>query len=293
VSRSSDRFETLALKGVGHQFRAGGELVPTIAGVDLEVGRSEFVTVVGPSGCGKSTLFNLAAGLLRPTAGQVKVNGEPLEGTNPYVAYMFQQAALLEWRDVLGNVVLGQEFLGMPKGEARAAAMEGLAEFGLSGFERRRAWELSGGMRQRVALLRTYLTQRELLLLDEPFGALDALTRLQMQQFLLDRWQRDQRTVIFITHDVDEALLLGDRVIVLAPRPTYVLATVEVGFERPRNAEEVLRAPEFTELKTQMLEMLVVDSESEVEPDGSANGSGPGRPAEAERSARQDAGSGE
>jgi ABC-type nitrate/sulfonate/bicarbonate transport system ATPase subunit len=257
MSTPSEPFRSLAFNEVRHEYSAAGETVPTLGGLSLEVQANEFVTVVGPSGCGKSTLFNLASGLLRPTAGEVLVNGAPLEGVNPHVAYMFQQAALLDWRNVLDNVVLGQEFLGVPRKQGREEAMQGLKQFGLQGFERRSPWELSGGMRQRVALLRTYLTHRELLLLDEPFGALDALTRLQMQQFLLDRWESDHRTVIFITHDVDEALLLGDRVLVLADRPTYVLAEVEVGFERPRHAEQVLRDPDFVETKAELLSMLV------------------------------------
>ena len=254
---SASPFESLAVKDVHHQFRARGRVVPTLGGITFEVGRNEFVTVVGPSGCGKSTLFNLAAGLLMPSEGEIFVNGEHLRGVNPHVAYMFQSAALLEWRDVLGNVMLGQEFLGRSSPREKQEAIEGLKDFGLAGFEDRHPWELSGGMRQRVALLRTYLTRREVLLLDEPFGALDALTRLQMQQFLLDHWQADQRTVVFITHDVDEALLLGDRVLVLAPRPSYVMAEVQVGFARPRNAEEVLLDPDFISLKRELLNMLV------------------------------------
>jgi ABC-type nitrate/sulfonate/bicarbonate transport system ATPase subunit len=195
---------------------------------------------------------------------------------------MFQQAALLDWRNVLDNVVLGQEFLGVPRRQGRGEAMRGLKQFGLEGFERRNPWELSGGMRQRVALLRTYLTHRELLLLDEPFGALDALTRLQMQQFLLDRWESDHRTVIFITHDVDEALLLGDRVLVLADRPTYVLAEVEVGFERPRNAEQVIRDPDFVDTKAELLSMLV-----DHRPVDAAGANGQAPVAEVEREARK------
>jgi ABC-type nitrate/sulfonate/bicarbonate transport system ATPase subunit len=254
---SAESFESLEFRDVRHAFRTEAGSVPTLAGVELTIGRNQFITVVGPSGCGKSTLFNLASGLIEPTQGEVRINGAPLTGSNPHVAYMFQQAALLDWRDVLGNVVIGQEFLGNPRAQARHEALEGLRRFGLEGFENRRPWELSGGMRQRVALLRTYLTHRELLLLDEPFGALDALTRLQMQQFLLDHWQEDQRTVVFITHDVDEALLLGDTVVVLAPRPTYVMATVQVGFRRPRNAEEILSDPEFVQLRRELLAMLV------------------------------------
>jgi ABC-type nitrate/sulfonate/bicarbonate transport system ATPase subunit len=292
LSAVADRFESLAFEGVRHQFEGRSGVVPTLAGIDLEVGRKEFVTVVGPSGCGKSTLFNLASGLIRPTAGEIRVNGTRLSGVNPHVAYMFQQAALLDWRDVLGNVMVGQEFLGISKRDGREEALAALSRFGLAGFEHRHPWELSGGMRQRVALLRTYLTHRELLLLDEPFGALDALTRLQMQQFLLDQWQADQRTVVFITHDVDEALLLGDRVLVLAPRPSYVMASVEVGFDRPRNAEEVLADPSFVEVKGELLERLIADgdhldhagtspngtdSAAVSEPSGAADSRGDGR----------------
>ena len=271
------RFERLAFEGVCHEFRSADQVVPSLAGVDLEIGRNEFVTIVGPSGCGNRPSSIWPRGSRTRDAGQITVNGDPLDGTNPYVAYMFQQAALLDWRDVLGNVMLGQEFLGQPREQARQDALRGLQAFGLSGFESRRPWELSGGMRQRVALLRTYLTHRDLLLLDEPFGALDALTRLQMQQFLLDRWQSDQRTILFITHDVDEALLLGDRVVVLSPRPAYVLATVTVGFERPRNAEDVLKSPEFAELKAELLDMLVDNDQPPDPAGGSFNGSAAAR----------------
>ena len=186
------------------------------------------------------------------------MNEQPLIDNNPFVAYMFQRDNLLEWRDVVDNAALGQEFLGVPRRQARAAAAAELARFGLQGFESRHPYELSGGMRQRVALLRTYLTNRDLLL-DEPFGSLDALTRLQMQQFLLERWEQDHRTVLFITHDVDEALLLGDRVIVLSARPAKVRAEIPVAIARPR-APEVSTSPEFIDLKKQILDLVHSDT---------------------------------
>ena len=258
-SGAGEAFRELRFERTRHVFESGRSRVPAIAELNLDVGANEFVTVVGPSGCGKSTLFNLAAGLLEPTAGQVLVNGKAQKGVNPYVGFMFQQPALMDWRTVLDNVIVGQEFLGASKRAARAEARAALEHFGLAGFEDRRPWELSGGMRQRVALLRTYLTNRDLLLLDEPFGALDALTRLKMQQFLMDRWQEDRRTILFITHDVDEALLLGDRVIVLAPRPTYVLTEFKVEFPRPRDAEQIMRSPEFVRMKSTLLDLLIHD----------------------------------
>jgi NitT/TauT family transport system ATP-binding protein len=260
--QQGNSFREIRFEGVRHAFSSGRRASRyAIAELNLAVEANEFVTVVGPSGCGKSTLFNLASGLIEPTEGTITVNGDRLDGVNPYVGFMFQHAALMDWRTVLDNAIVGQEFLGVPRDQARREAREGFKHFGLAGFEDHRPWELSGGMRQRVALLRTYLTQRELLLLDEPFGALDALTRLKMQQFLLDRWQEDQRTILFITHDVDEALLLGDRVIVLGPRPTYVMTELRVGFPRPRNAENIILDPEFVAMKHRLLSLLVPNDE--------------------------------
>jgi ABC-type nitrate/sulfonate/bicarbonate transport system ATPase subunit len=229
---------------------------PVLRGVTFEIKPGESYGLVGESGCGKSTLFNLAAGLAQPTAGEVRINGRALDRINPYVAYMFQHDALLDWRTVLGNVTLGPEFLGIKRKAANAEALESLEEFGLKGFEKRRPYELSGGMRQRVALARTYATKRPLLLLDEPFGALDALTRVRMQEFLLQRWESNDRTVIFITHDVDEALLLGDRVIVLSERPGSVVAEIPIEIARPRSPEAMAVKPEVAKMKSQILSIL-------------------------------------
>lgn len=251
-------FESLEFRGVSHHYTSDREgIVPTLSDVSLSIGRAEFVCVIGPSGCGKSTLFNLASGLLSPTEGIVLVNGGPLNGVNDHLAYMFQRDFLLEWRTVVENAILGREFLGQAKRQARQAAMASLPEFGLEGFENRYPHELSGGMRQRVALLRTYLTDRSLMLLDEPFGALDALTRGNMQEFLLRHWEAEpDRTVVFITHDVEEALLLGDRVVVLSSRPARMKEQIEVDFDRPRDPKELISSERFISLKRDLLRML-------------------------------------
>jgi ABC-type nitrate/sulfonate/bicarbonate transport system ATPase subunit len=249
-------FRSFAFDHLSFAYGDGEDAVETVRDFSLEVKAGEFVTIVGPSGCGKSTLFNVASGLTPAMPGGVRVNGEPLRGVNPYTAYMFQRDALLDWRDVLRNVSLGREFLGASRKEAEAGLRESLVEFGLDGFDGRRPYELSGGMRQRVALMRTYATDRPVLLLDEPFGALDALTRLRMQEFLLRRWDDDHRTVIFITHDVDEALLLGDRVIVLTPRPARICEEIQVGLERPRNAEALMVSPEYVSMRARIMHLL-------------------------------------
>jgi len=249
-------FQSLSFEQLSHAYGHGGDAVEAVRDISFTVNAGEFVTVVGPSGCGKSTLFNLASGLSPSTPGQVLVNGEPLTTINPHTAYMFQHDALLDWRSVLDNATLGQEFLGVKKSEARAHVRQTLAEFGLEDFEDRKPYELSGGMRQRVALMRTYATDRPLLLLDEPFGALDALTRLRMQEFLLRRWDDDHRTVLFITHDVDEALMLGDRVIVLSKRPATVMEELQVDLPRPREAEEVQSTPEYVAMRKHVMHLL-------------------------------------
>jgi ABC-type nitrate/sulfonate/bicarbonate transport system ATPase subunit len=206
----------LALHGVGKRFGALQALGP----VDLAIQAGEFVTLVGPSGCGKSTLFNIAAGLLdadgEVALGGVRCGARDLLGR---VAFMPQRDLLLPWRTVVDNAILAIEIEGVRRGEARRRAAAMLPEFGLAGFGGQYPHQLSGGMRQRVALMRTFLFERDLMLLDEPFGALDALTRMMMQRWLLEVWQRRRRTVLFITHDVDEAIFLGDRVLVMSARP--------------------------------------------------------------------------
>jgi putative hydroxymethylpyrimidine transport system ATP-binding protein len=223
--------------------------------LSLSAGPGEFVTLIGPSGCGKSTLFNILAGLEEADAGQIRLDNAAFEPAAKQFAYMPQRDALLAWRTILDNAILGMELQGVSKPAARAEALELFAAFGLKGFEKSYPFELSGGMRQRAALLRTVLTHHPVLLLDEPFGALDALTRASLQEWLLQLQVRLGRTILFITHDVEEAILLSDRVYVLSPRPATVTLVQEINLPRPRSLELVTTA-EFVALKAGLLQAL-------------------------------------
>jgi NitT/TauT family transport system ATP-binding protein len=237
----------ISLDGVARRF---GRRSPVVAleGLDLKVRTGEVVAVVGPSGCGKSTLLELVAGLQEPDAGRVSVTGE--------TAYMPQRDLLLPWRDALGNAALALECQGAAKAAARERAEPLFERFGLAEFEHARPAELSGGMRQRVAFLRTLLAGRPLLLLDEPFGALDSITRASMQEWLAQALEVEPRTVLLVTHDVEEAILLADRVAVLSPRPGRVVAELEVGLPRPRRRRDALAEPAFVALVRRALDAL-------------------------------------
>jgi ABC-type nitrate/sulfonate/bicarbonate transport system ATPase subunit len=243
--------------GLGKVFGSGERAVQALAGLDLEVAEGEFVSVIGPSGCGKSTLFNILAGLEEPSAGALELDGArcSASGLLGRVGYMPQRDLLMPWRTILDNTILGLEVAGAGRAEARRQALELFPDFGLAGFDRRRPGELSGGMRQRAALLRTFLAGREVILLDEPFGALDSLTRAGMQQWLLQVWEEYRKTILLITHDVDEALFLSDRVYVLSPRPGRVVLSLEVDLPRPR-AYELITSEPFVERKQLLLERL-------------------------------------
>jgi ABC-type nitrate/sulfonate/bicarbonate transport system ATPase subunit len=229
--------------------------LPVLDGVTFDVAPGEFVSVVGPSGCGKSTLFNVIAGLERPDAGRVLVDGEDATGRVDPFAYMPQQDLLFPWRTVLDNTTLGLEVAGMKRRDARERARALFAPFGLAGFESARPHELSGGMRQRAALLRTVVQDRPVLLLDEPFGALDSLTRTDMQAWLAGVRARFDWTVLLITHDIREAVFLSDRVLVLGPRPTSVRREVAVDLPRPR-AVETITSAQFAALEEELLAAL-------------------------------------
>ncbi|HEX7735510.1 MAG TPA: ABC transporter ATP-binding protein [Ktedonobacteraceae bacterium] len=231
------RQQKLLLQGVSKRFRQGRQELATLNAVDLEVERGEFVSLIGPSGCGKSTLFTIIAGLEQPDTGEVAIDGDARHQRTGKAGYMPQQPLLLPWRTVEENVMLGLDVLRVPRQKAQEQARELLKRFGLIEFAQHYPATLSGGMRQRVALLRTVLFNSQFLLLDEPFGALDALTRLACQMWLLDLWQEVGASVLFITHDVREAILLSDRIYVLSARPARVLRVVEVPLERPRGAE--------------------------------------------------------
>jgi ABC-type nitrate/sulfonate/bicarbonate transport system ATPase subunit len=229
--------------------------LPVLDGVAFDVAPGEFVAVIGPSGCGKSTLFNVIAGLERPDTGRVLVDGEDATGRVDPFAYMPQQDLLFPWRTVLDNTTLGLEVAGMKRRAARARALPLFAPFGLSGFESARPHELSGGMRQRAALLRTVVQDRAVLLLDEPFGALDSLTRTDMQSWLDGVRAHFDWTVLLITHDIREAVYLSDRVLVLGPRPTRVRREVTVDLPRPRDVA-MITSPRFAAIEEELLDAL-------------------------------------
>lgn len=225
--------------------------------VSFDVAPGEFVSLVGPSGAGKSTLFNIIAGLDSPSSGQVLFNGTDARGRRDQTAYMPQKDLLFPWRTIEENAALGLEVQGMRRADARARVREWFPRFGLEGFEKALPFELSGGMRQRAALLRTVVQERSTLLLDEPFGALDSLTRQEMQQWLQEVWAGNEWTALLITHDVREAVMLSDRVVVLGPRPASVREIVEVDLPRPRGVDQ-LASPAFGELERRILELLHV-----------------------------------
>ncbi len=232
--------------------------VEAVVDLTFEAAAGEFLTIIGPSGCGKSTLLRLLAGLVQPDRGRILLEGRPLPEASDRqgrFGYMPQRDTLLPWRTVLENVVLGAELAGGSRDAARAEARQLLPLFGLDGFEDNWPSTLSGGMRQRAALLRTFLAGYDILLLDEPFGALDALTRGMLQQWLLGVRTRFSKTILFITHDIDEALLLGDRVLVFSPRPGRITADLTIDLPHPRDEETVLGA-DFLALKRSALAHL-------------------------------------
>ncbi|MFC0189566.1 ABC transporter ATP-binding protein [Fictibacillus aquaticus] len=216
--------------------------------VNLHVNQGEFVTILGPSGSGKSTLFHLIGGLLQPEKGSILLDQNKITGERGHISYMPQSASLLPWRTVLQNVILGQELTGV---KDTAAARQMLQKAGLAGYENAYPHELSGGMKQRAAFIRALLSPQSVICLDEPFSALDELTRLEMQKWLLSIWQEHQKTILFVTHNIDEALFLSDRIVVLSQKPARVLREFEVPFPRPRS-EEILLTPEFLEVKKEV-----------------------------------------
>ena len=238
-------------------YRLNGVPVPVLAGVSLTACAGEFVTLIGPSGSGKSTLFNLIVGLEEPDAGEIRFDGLVRPVRTGLVGYMPQRDLLLPWRSVLDNVILGPELAGIPREQARAEAREYLPLFGLEGFEHAYPAALSGGMRQRAALLRTFLCHKEIMLLDEPLGALDALTRAEMQEWLLEVWSArvGGQTILFITHDVEEAVFLSDRVYVFTPRPGRIAAELHIPLPRPRR-RSMVTTPPFIALKEALLAAL-------------------------------------
>ena len=239
----------VSFEGVTVRFRAPSGEVHTVArDISLDIEEGKFVAIVGPSGCGKSTLLNMAAGLLFPPAGRVEIFGESLRGVNPHATYLFQQDALLPWRSVLDNVTLGLTFRNRPAAEATREARHWIAKVGLQGFEDRFPHQLSGGMRKRVAVAQSWIVNPRILLMDEPFGALDVQTRQIMENELLALWQETRKTVLFVTHDLEEAIALADQVVVLSAGPARIKGVYGVDLPRPRDVAEIRLLPEFNTL---------------------------------------------
>ncbi len=241
----------LELREVGKTFGDTVALAPTSLGIE----EGSFVAIVGPSGCGKSTLFNVIAGLLAPDGGQVVLRGSTITATTGHVGYMLQKDLLVPWRTVEDNITMATRLTRRVTDEDRAEARRVARQYGLGEFLRHYPSALSGGMRQRVAFMRTLVTHQELLLLDEPFGALDAQTRLEMQEWLLRVWKDTGRTVLFITHDVDESIFLSDRIVVMSPRPGRVVADLANPLSRPRGIHTLLES-DFIALKAKVLGLL-------------------------------------
>ncbi len=227
----------LCAEGLRHLYHTAQGPFLVLDGVDLAVGQGEFVAIVGPSGCGKSTLLRILGGLLAPTEGRVHLDGEPLSSPRRRVGYVFQKVTLMPWRTVLRNVILPLEVAGVPRPVAERRGQEVIALVGLEGFEAAYPRVLSGGMAQRVAIARALVAEPQVLLLDEPFGSLDALSREQMNLELLRIWQARQVTAVMVTHDLHEAIFLADRVLVMSPRPGRICAEVKVDLPRPRGLE--------------------------------------------------------
>jgi sulfonate transport system ATP-binding protein len=244
----------LALEDIRVTFVAqDGSRYTAIRDTTLRVAPGEFVSVVGPTGCGKSTLLNIAVGLLQPSAGRVRVFGEPLAGLNRKAGYLFQTEALMPWRTALENVTAGLEFRGVDTAEAKRRAQAWLQRVGLSGFGERYPHQLSGGMRKRVALAQTLILDPEIILMDEPFSALDIQTRQLMENELLELWAANRKSVVFITHDLEEAISLSDRVVVLAAGPeSRPIGEFAIDLPRPRDVAEIRLTPRFIELHTQI-----------------------------------------
>jgi ABC-type nitrate/sulfonate/bicarbonate transport system ATPase subunit len=250
-----DRGNMLELSGISKSYKRAKERVPVLRDISLHVAEGEFVTLIGPSGSGKSTLFRLIGGVERPDTGQISINGKVVTGERGLISYMPQQAALFPWLSVADNISSALVTAGTSKKEAKEQALEWLDRIHLGGVAKEYPHVLSGGMQQRVSFLRALLMRREVMCLDEPFAALDALTRADMQQWLLTLWESDRRSVLFVTHSIEEALMLSDRIYVLSAAPATVLREITVPFERPRRSD-VWTERAFIELKQEVLSLM-------------------------------------
>jgi NitT/TauT family transport system ATP-binding protein len=248
------------VRNVSHTFtkqtKEGVLETQAVCEANLSVEKDEFLVMLGPSGCGKTTLLRLIHGLIKPTQGEILVNGMPVEGPGMDRAFVFQAINLLPWRNTIDNVVLGLEIKGMEKEEQHDIAQKYIDMVGLSGFESHYPHELSGGMQQRVGIARALAVNPEILLMDEPFGYLDALTRMALQQELLQIWSKQKKTCIFITHDLDESIFLGDRVVLMSCRPGRITETFPIDLPRPRPGHDIRNTTQFQEIRANIWEKL-------------------------------------
>jgi NitT/TauT family transport system ATP-binding protein len=255
---SMDRDVRIRLDGVSKSFPAPGQAAAqqVLSHISLELRHGEFVCLLGASGCGKSTLLNLVAGFEQPDSGRLLCDGRAIAGPGPDRGMVFQQPTLFPWLSVRQNVGFGPRMAGQRAQDYAARVDEYLRLVGLAGFAGHAPWQLSGGMRQRAAVARAWLPEPEILLMDEPFGALDAQTRLAMQELLTGIWQHKRTTILFVTHDVDEALFLADRIVILSSRPGRVREELRVPFERPRRFEDLVADARFGQLKRDILHIV-------------------------------------
>jgi len=244
----------IRLQGVGKSYETRDGTVEACSGIDLDVRRSEFVAIVGPSGCGKTTILKMVAGLVPHTAGSITVGGRSVDRPLTEVGIVFQESILLDWRDVLSNVMLQIDIRGREAAAGEREARHLLELTGLAGFEKKKPYELSGGMRQRVSICRALVHDPPLLLMDEPFGALDALTREQISMDIQRIWMEKRKTAIHITHSIPEAVLLADRVVVMGPRPGRIVEVIEVDLPRPRRLDKL--PPKFNDYAGRIREIF-------------------------------------
>jgi len=247
----------LKIEDVYYDYKENNNILPVLAEINISVKRGEFICIIGPSGCGKSTLFNILVGLEKPDKGRIFLKGEDITATRGHIAYMPQRDLLFPWRTVMENVLLGVEIKKEDLKKAHQEAEKLIPLFGLDGFENHYPDQLSGGMRQRAALLRTVLTHNDILALDEPFGALDALTRNTMQEWILSIQERLDKTILFITHDIEEAILLADRIIVLNGRPGRIIDKLKIDLTHPRCRTDKV----FVDYREKLLERLSAEDE--------------------------------
>lgn len=250
---------TVAIRNVSIHFGTRGNQVEAVRDFSLDVHGGEFVALLGPSGCGKSSLLNAVAGFHQPSGGEISVDGKKVSAPGADRGMVFQHHSLFPWKSVQDNVAFGPKMRGVPRRERDIETLQFLKQVGLNGFERYYPAQLSGGMQQRVGIARVLINRPKVMLMDEPFGALDAQTRLLMQELLLDVWDKFRTTVLFVTHDIDEALLLADRIVVFTSRPGRIKEIIPVPFERPRKSG-IVTSREFAELKRQCLELVREES---------------------------------